>query len=431
MRYKVLLSIISILIIAQSTVFATQVQLNGKIIDFTDEKGNKVEAQIINDRTMVPLRKIFELLGCQVEWEGETQRITAIKGERKIELQINNCIAQKWDGDEFEQIKLDSAPVIVNDRTLVPLRFVAESLDKQVGWDGTNATAIIIDYEYFGNKINEVAPALYYFLMNDYGTSKNSSGTIVRKYVDKDDANINNTANISFEIVETKNSDSITQNMNLGFEGNNPLMQDIINEKWNNSSLQVVFDEDKITHSANGVIANIVGDNGEKKYSDINLLGGGSSNLEELFKNWIGITEKDINVNIFAEILTDFNKLCDLVGSNNISENGVQATKHVWKFSTKNLNYANAKMKYFDLCKLDNIIFDNMYSRAYNYINKNIFNYDLIQEDMLYDTNKIVISGEVVTETNGEKLLSNNVDIVYKAENQYNETWEYNIKINY
>ena len=38
---------------------SVNVQINGKIIDFTDSNGAKVEAQIINDRTMVPFRKIF------------------------------------------------------------------------------------------------------------------------------------------------------------------------------------------------------------------------------------------------------------------------------------------------------------------------------------------------------------------------------------
>ena len=38
-------------------------------IDFTDSNGNKVNAQIINSRTMVPLRKIFEVLGCEINWD--------------------------------------------------------------------------------------------------------------------------------------------------------------------------------------------------------------------------------------------------------------------------------------------------------------------------------------------------------------------------
>ena len=58
------------------------VQLNGEVIDFKDENGNIVNPQIINDRTMVPLRKIFELLGCNIEWNGSTKTVIATKGEK-------------------------------------------------------------------------------------------------------------------------------------------------------------------------------------------------------------------------------------------------------------------------------------------------------------------------------------------------------------
>ena len=75
-----------------STVFAANVdvQINGEIIDFTDSEGNKVNAQIINDRTMVPLRKIFEVLGCDIGWENSTRTVTANKDNKEIIIQINN-----------------------------------------------------------------------------------------------------------------------------------------------------------------------------------------------------------------------------------------------------------------------------------------------------------------------------------------------------
>ena len=50
----------------------------------------------------------------------------------------------KNESGEETEIKLDSAPTIVNGRTLVPVRFIAESLEKKVGWDAENKTVIII-----------------------------------------------------------------------------------------------------------------------------------------------------------------------------------------------------------------------------------------------------------------------------------------------
>ena len=71
---KLLMLTISILMVSVP-VFAgnantnpIQVQLDGNYIDFTDNMGNKVEPKMINSRTMVPMRKIFEVLGAEVEW---------------------------------------------------------------------------------------------------------------------------------------------------------------------------------------------------------------------------------------------------------------------------------------------------------------------------------------------------------------------------
>lgn len=415
-------------VLFSSSVFAVSVQMNGENINFTDEKGNKVEAQIINGRTMVPLRKIFESLGCNVAWDGVNKKITATKNDITIVLQIDNTIAQKTKSGASESIKLDSAPIIKNDRTLVPLRFIAESLDKQVGWDAENQTAIIIDYSYFENRLKAEAPALYYFLKNDYDINKVTSGTIVRKYFDNDDSSQNNSANIYFEISETK-KDLIEQNVKLNFAGNNSLMQDIIKEKWNNSNANIIFKEDEILYGSSGIFAQILG-KGTSKYEELELTGSGILGLEQFFRCWINITEKEMNVQTFKNVKDEFDRFCQLFNGTSSYEDIENGKKYVWTFNTKNLKFDNAKMKYFDLTKLDNIVFDNMYSRTYSLINKKIFNYDLNQDNIFYDTNGILINGKIVANVVNEKLLSNEADIIYKATNDYNETWEYDIQIN-
>lgn len=127
-----------------------RVQNNGEFIDFTDSEGNVVEPQIINDRTMVPFRKIFNALGVtdeNISWNGETRIVEAKKDNVVIGLQIDNPVAKKTVSGDTSEIKLDSAPVIVDGRTLVPVRFIAESMNKKVGWDNLNRTVIIIDSE--------------------------------------------------------------------------------------------------------------------------------------------------------------------------------------------------------------------------------------------------------------------------------------------
>lgn len=99
----------------------------------------EVPPQIINERTMVPMRAIFEALGAKVEWNAGYRSVVAVKGTDTVSLAIGNSFA-KVNG----QIKsLDAPPVIINNRTLVPVRFVAESLGSDVQWDSTARTVVI------------------------------------------------------------------------------------------------------------------------------------------------------------------------------------------------------------------------------------------------------------------------------------------------
>lgn len=90
---------------------------------------------IENGRTLVPIRFIAEGFGAKVDWIGETKTviINLESEDINIVLQIGSKIAIV-DG---EKIILDVAPKIVNGRTFVPLRFVAETFGAEVLWNGT------------------------------------------------------------------------------------------------------------------------------------------------------------------------------------------------------------------------------------------------------------------------------------------------------
>lgn len=94
---------------------------------------------IESGRTLVPMRTIFEAMGATIVWDEVTQSVFAKKGNVNFKLQIGNNIAYKND----TEITLDVAPVILNGRTLVPVRFVAESLNAKVDWDDKNSSVII------------------------------------------------------------------------------------------------------------------------------------------------------------------------------------------------------------------------------------------------------------------------------------------------
>lgn len=100
--------------------------------------------EIRNNRTMVPVRLISESLGVTVGWNGEDQSISLKKGNREIGMQIGNKIMKVSDNGDIKEFVLDSPPVINKDnRTLVPVRAIAEAFGIEVQWDGKTSTVFI------------------------------------------------------------------------------------------------------------------------------------------------------------------------------------------------------------------------------------------------------------------------------------------------
>ena len=97
--------------------------------------GNTVENDVApfieNDRTMLPIRFIAETLGAKVEWFEATRQVRIEKGNTVILLTIDLDTAYVKDVPQV----LDSPAIIKNDRTFLPIRFVAENLGATVTWD--------------------------------------------------------------------------------------------------------------------------------------------------------------------------------------------------------------------------------------------------------------------------------------------------------
>ncbi|MGO4547314.1 copper amine oxidase N-terminal domain-containing protein [Paenibacillus sp. 2TAB23] len=98
-----------------------------------DEKDYKLEVAPfkLEGRTMVPLRFIAEALGAKVDWNKQKQRITLVKENTKIEL----FIGKKEAYVNGKAITLDSPAVIRNNVTLLPVRFVSETMKMMVFFD--------------------------------------------------------------------------------------------------------------------------------------------------------------------------------------------------------------------------------------------------------------------------------------------------------
>ena len=94
---------------------------------------------IVDGRTLVPLRAIFEAVGATVAWDDATKCATGIKDGNEIKITIDNTVA-KVNGKD---VTLDVPAQIINSRTLVPVRFISESLGCKVEWEDATRTVII------------------------------------------------------------------------------------------------------------------------------------------------------------------------------------------------------------------------------------------------------------------------------------------------
>lgn len=95
---------------------------------------------LINGRVMVPLRFIAETLSAQVEWDGTEKKITVTSLNNEIKL---------WLGKSFalingKQFSLESPPVLIEGRVLIPVRFIAEALGATVNWKPQNSEVEIV-----------------------------------------------------------------------------------------------------------------------------------------------------------------------------------------------------------------------------------------------------------------------------------------------
>ena len=98
-----------------------------------------VPPQIIGGRTMVPMRAIFEALDAEVRWDGAKQTATGTRDDTTVVLPIGST-SPTVNGSV---VTIDAPGVVIDGRTLVPLRFVAESFGVDVNWDGATRTVTI------------------------------------------------------------------------------------------------------------------------------------------------------------------------------------------------------------------------------------------------------------------------------------------------
>ena len=123
---------VSVLAVSAASTTNITVKVNDTVIRFPDQK-----PIIQNERTLVPIRFVAEALGYDVDWNEKDN--TAVIDDGKIVLYIGTNKA-KING---KSVTLDVASTVVRDRTMVPLRVIAETLDCSVDWIGETKTILI------------------------------------------------------------------------------------------------------------------------------------------------------------------------------------------------------------------------------------------------------------------------------------------------
>ena len=93
---------------------------------------NDVAPVIVDNRTMVPIRVVTETLGGKADWNASTRTVTLTIDGKVLKMTINEKI-----------LGFDAAPVIINNRTYVPIRYVAEKLGANVEWIAETQQIII------------------------------------------------------------------------------------------------------------------------------------------------------------------------------------------------------------------------------------------------------------------------------------------------
>ncbi|MBY0013309.1 CotH kinase family protein [Paenibacillus typhae] len=112
------------------------VTLNGTTVSFQDQLPlNK------DGRVLVPVNAIFSALGADVTWDQTSKKITAVKGSTTITMTTGSTTAYV----NGTAVTLDVPAQIINNRTMVPVRFISEGLNMDVKWDAAAQTVSATD----------------------------------------------------------------------------------------------------------------------------------------------------------------------------------------------------------------------------------------------------------------------------------------------
>jgi len=142
MRFiKTLLIVAFVLTMAAVSVYADegiQVAINGNLVNFDDQP-----PAIVDNRTLVPVRGVFEAMGFNADWEGDTQTATLTRTGYVIAITLDST-AFTTNGVSHQ---LEVPAQLIGGRTMLPIRAVLESVGYELDWDNNTRTVLITSGE--------------------------------------------------------------------------------------------------------------------------------------------------------------------------------------------------------------------------------------------------------------------------------------------
>ncbi len=143
-------------VIASSDVIVS-LQIDNPIMEINGteaeiDAGRDTKPVVTDGRTLVPIRAIIEAFSGSVGWDESTQSVLLSMEDDTIKLVIDSNIAYLNDSEET----LDVAPTIINGRTMLPIRFIAEGFNLGVAWDSTTQTVSIIQNSFDESEYNSL-----------------------------------------------------------------------------------------------------------------------------------------------------------------------------------------------------------------------------------------------------------------------------------
>lgn len=139
--------------VAAAIIMTLPVMANEVVTVFSN--GNEVtdKGVIIDGRTMVPVRGVFEYMGYSVEWDANTKTATLTNTKKETVIKLTNGETIFTVNDKI--VTPDVPQQIIDGRFMLPLRAVGEAVNAKVGWNNETKTATINENNNFFN-MNEI-----------------------------------------------------------------------------------------------------------------------------------------------------------------------------------------------------------------------------------------------------------------------------------